>query len=486
MSSKYRFQFYKALHQKMPAIYAEAKKFADDIGITPEMKGKVGLTGAVSSCHALLTREVSAAIEDASRKVIENKFLIEEIREVVKDVYGDGFDAAPTNTCEAALWTSFEALITPPITGRGDSYRARYIAPFERHLHHHGGYGRPFPPRYKDLFADRGVTAGELGFSGKRLENTDAVFVPMEGARYEIHGIKQHPAVLLANYDAKKTLSRIEAAAARHASSVTAFSSLGYDSVGYGYGTKDAKGVPLLQTGIAKLAREYGVPYIVDNAWGTPFIGADPRAIGADVMAYSMDKASGAPTVGLIIGREDVMVPIRRALGYHSDRSGAGFSYGKAAYVTNDPGKEALVGLLAALKILRDKPQVMTKPIDGLLKIVKEEFKALPKKFHNDLIISKSVNSLAVEINYENTWKNGQMGIPIFSIEDMYAGTHLFQAGMMQMGIIPTIAYDANIFISLGLGTLDADGSLLEKETRLIVKAMVGLMNIACKHAGVA
>ena len=33
-------------------------------------------------------------------------------------------------------------------------------------------------------------------------------------------------------------------------------------------------------------------------------------------------------------------------------------------------------------------------------------------------------------------------------------------------------------------GTLDPDGNLLEKETRLIVKAMVGLMNITCKHAG--
>jgi hypothetical protein len=37
----------------------------------------------------------------------------------------------------------------------------------------------------------------------------------------------------------------------------------------------------------------------------------------------------------------------------------------------------------------------------------------------------------------------------------------------------------------MGLGTLDADGNLLEKQTRLIVKAMVGLMNITCKHAGV-
>jgi hypothetical protein len=144
------------------------------------------------------------------------------------------------------------------------------------------------------------------------------------------------------------------------------------------------------------------------------------------------------------------------------------------------------VGLIAALKILRDKPQMMTKPIDQLLKIVKEEFKALPKKFHDGLLLNKSFNSLAVEVNYENTWKDGQPGIPIFSIEDMYAGTHILQAGMMQMGIIPTIAYDANIFISLGLGTLDADGNLLEKETRLIVKAMVGLMNITCKFAGVA
>jgi Aminotransferase class-V len=485
MPHKYRFQIYKDLHKNIATIYGEAKKFADAIGITPEMKGQIGLTGAVSSCHALLTTEVGKAIEAASRKVVENKFLIEEIREIVKDVYGDGFDAAPTNTCEAALWTSFDCLASPPMTGRGDNYRARYLAPFERHLHHHGGYGRPFPPRYKDLFADRGVTAGELGFSGKRLDNTDAIFVPLEGARYEIHGIKQHPAALLANTDAKKTLACIEKTAARHASSLTAFSSLGYDSLGYGYGDQDASGTPLLQTGIAKLAKEYGVPYIVDNAWGTPFIGADPRKLGADVMAYSMDKSSGAPTVGLIIGREDVMVPIRRALGYHSDRFGTGYSYGKAAYVTNDPGKEALVGLIAALKILRDKPQVMTKPLGQLLTIVKDEFKALPKKFHKDIVISANTNSLAVEVNYENTWKDGQQGIPIFSIEDMYGGTNIFQAGMAQMGIIPTIAYDGNIFISMGLGTLDADGNLLEKQTRLIVKAMVGLMNITCKHAGV-
>ena len=28
-------------------------------------------------------------------------------------------------------------------------------AAYEKHLHHHGGYGRPFPGRYKDIFADK-------------------------------------------------------------------------------------------------------------------------------------------------------------------------------------------------------------------------------------------------------------------------------------------------------------------------------------------
>jgi hypothetical protein len=484
-SHKYRFQMYKELHKNIPAIYAEAKKLADEIGITPDIKGKIGLTGAVSGCHGLLTREVSQAIESASRKVIQNKFLVEEIREIVKDVYGDEYDAAPVNTCEAALWVTLDCLASPPMQGRGANYRSRYIVPFERHLHHHGGYGRPFPPRFKDLFADRGVTAGEMGFYGKRLENTDAVFVPLEGVRYEIHGIKQHPAVLIAEHDTKKTLTRIEQVAARHAPFVTAFSSLGYDSIGYGYGAQDANGVPLLQTGISNMARQYGVPYIIDNAWGTPFIGTDPRKVGADIINYSMDKSSGAPTVGMIIGREDMMVPIRRALGYHSDRGGTGYSYGKAAYVTVDPGKEALVGLIAALKILRDKPKIMVEPLNELMTIVMEEFREL-SMFHKGLIIGKSINSLAIEVNYENTWKNGKMGIPIFTIEDMYAGTNIFDAGMAQMGIIPTITYDANIFISPGLGTVDEDGNLLKKETRQIVKALVGLMNITCKYAGVA
>ena len=112
-----------------------------------------------------------------------NKHLGDEIRRVVKSVYGDEYDAAPTNSCEAALWITFDALLTPPLMGRGEPYRARCIGLIERHAEHHLSYGRPFPPKYKDLFADRGATAGELGLAGRRSQNTDIVMVPMAGAR---------------------------------------------------------------------------------------------------------------------------------------------------------------------------------------------------------------------------------------------------------------------------------------------------------------
>ena len=196
---KYRYQLYQALYSKIAQINADARRVADDIGIPKDLRGKIGLTGSVSSCHALLRRDVSAAMEKAAREVVENKFLVDELRELIKDGYGDDFDVAPINTCEAGLWLTFDTLVTPPMTGRGTNYRTRYVAPYERHIHHQAGYGRPFPPKYKDLVADRGVTAGEYGVAGKRLDNLDAVLVPLAGARYEGHGIKYNPAVLLAD-----------------------------------------------------------------------------------------------------------------------------------------------------------------------------------------------------------------------------------------------------------------------------------------------
>lgn len=480
---KFKFKLYKHLQESIPKIYEEARRAADEIGIPKEIRGKFGLTGAISSCHGLLTRKVAKAMDDAAREVVPNKVYDEELREVIKSYYGDDYDALAINTCEAALWLCFDVLVTPPFQGRGYNYRSRYIALYERHLHHQGGYGRPFPPKYKDLFADRGCTAGELGFYGKRLENLDVIYVPLVGARYEVHGIKYHPVPLLSDVDPKRSLEVISMVAERHAHLLGGFSSLAYDTPGYGYGAKDEDGTPLLQKGLASLSKEFNVPYILDNAWGVPFIGSDIRKIGGDAILYSMDKAAGSPTVGLIIGREDVMVPLRRALGTHGDRWGTVNSYGKAAYVTFDPGKEALVGLIAALKELLENPGRFTKVVDRLYEMTLEEFDNIHPDLKREFKFAKSYNSGAVEINYDRTWVDG-LGLPIFSIEDMYSGTNILQSGLSQMGIIPTIAYDANIFISPGLGTTDEDGNLIEDRMRLAIRGLVKLIEIVAKYAG--
>jgi len=481
---KYRYHLYRHLKQSLPKILEEARKAADEIGIPKEWRGKFGLTGAISGCHGLISKEVDEAISAVAREVIPNRVFADEIRDIVKDYYGDEYDALLVSTCEAALWLSFDVLVSPPFTGRGDKYRTRYIVPYERHLHHHGGYGRPFPPQYKDIFADRGCTAGELGFYGKRLEDVDVIIVPMAGARYTVHGIKYHPTILLSGVKAEETAKRIRQVAEQHIETLAGFSSLGYDTLGYGYGEKDENGAPILQKKLGELAEEFNLPYIVDNAWVVPFIGTDPRKIGAWVMTYSMDKAAGAPTCGLIIGREDVMVPIRRAMGTHGDRYGTWSSYGKAAYVTFDPGKEALAGAIAALKALKEKADKFKRNVDRLYEITVEEFSNLDSRIRHIFKISKSYNSGAVEVNYDDCWEKG-VPFPIFPIEDMYAGTNILQIGTDAMGIIQTIAYDGNIFISLGLGTTDENGDIIEDKTRLAVRGLVKLIEIVAKYSNV-
>lgn len=481
---EYKFQMYKRLQQRIPQIYAEAKKASETIGIPAELKGAFGLTGAISGCPSPLRDDIEHFMARESKKVVPLNIYVDQIREEIKSVYGDDYDAAPVNTCEGGLWLTFDTLMTPPFTGRGDNYRARYIAPLERHIHHQGGYGRPFPPKYKDILAERGSTAGELGFSGKRQNNFDTVFVPLEGAEYPVHGINYHPVPLLKNVKAKESLKKIEDAAKLQETMLTGFASIGYDTIGYGYGEKEKNGAPVLSKGIADIAQKFNVPYVIDNAWGIPFIGTNIKDVGADVMIFSMDKATGSATSALVIGKEDVMVPIRRAMGYHGARYGTASSYGKAAYVTLDPGKEGLTGQLAALRVIKNNPEVLTKPIDDLYNIVTDEFSRIDERIRPYFLITKSRNCGTVEVNYEKSWEGGKMGIPIFSIEDMYSGSNLLQDGCSQMGIIPTISYDANIFISPGLGTTDSKGQIIEERARMAVRGLVMLIEIICNHSG--
>lgn len=481
---KFRYQMYKYLQANMPAIFAEARSAGADIGITPEMHGKLGLTGAISACHGSLRREVAQAMDAAAFTPVSSAALDEGIREVVKEVYGDEYDAALVSTCEAGLMISFDVLCMPPQMGRGEPYRGRYIAFYERFMHHPGSYGRPFPPKYKEYLAEQGETSGEYGIQGKRAPNLDTLIVRMAGADYTAHGIKYHPAPNLLHVDGKATVQRVADVAAQHVDTLVGLASLGYDTPGYGYGDKMADGTPVIQHGLAQLAQKYDIPYIVDNAWGAPFIGADIRKLGADVMIYSMDKVTGSPTCGLMIGKEEAMVQIRRAVGIHGARYGSLSSHGKAAYVGMDPGKEALIGSLTALRILKDRPGIVQESFNRLYELVCEEFESLPEILRQGWTFYKSPNSMAVEMTYNDTWQDGRFGIPIFTVEDMYAGTNLIQSGLSQMGLMPTITFDGNIWVSNGLGNVDEDGRLLEIPTRLALRGLFKMIEIVARHAG--
>ncbi|MEN8246355.1 MAG: aminotransferase class V-fold PLP-dependent enzyme, partial [Thermodesulfobacteriota bacterium] len=323
----YKIELYQYLSETKGKLFEMAKKIPGQIGMPDNLLGTFGLSGTISECHGLLRKAIADEVEAGQRKVINSGNLDFEIRKLVKSYYGDEYDAVVASTCEALLMVGFDTLFSPPVAGRGENYRARYISPYERHAHHHAGYGRPFPPRYKDIFADRGVTAGEYGFMGKRLNNLDTILVPMVGGRYDCHGLKYHPCQLLSNVDAKATADAIAATAKRHEASISGFTSLGYTNPSYGYGEVDETGVPVLQKEISKIAQQYNVPYVIDNATAIPFQCVDIRKNEADLMMFSMDKSSGGTTCGLAIGKEESIVPMARAMGTAGPRFGGLISH---------------------------------------------------------------------------------------------------------------------------------------------------------------
>jgi seryl-tRNA(Sec) selenium transferase len=222
---------------------------------------------------------------------------------------------------------------------------------------------------------------------------------------------------------------------------------------------------------LGELAAELDIPYIVDNARGTPFLGLDPRQVGASVVIYSTDKAFGGPTGGLIIGKEEFMIPIRRALGVHGNRWGTTSSHGKAGYVMVDPGKEALLGIIAALENVLKRPALLTEPVKPLFDLARAIASDELGELAESLTISSSDNSLAIEINYENTWDTDSP-IPIFPIEDYYSGANLIQYGMAGAGVSPPLCYDANIIVGPLSNMCEAEGVLSEARAEFALRTM--------------
>lgn len=486
MKMKFRYQIYSQLRKNLPQILHEAKIAADELEISAEKRGQILMTTVFSSLPRPVMSKVTETIAEArKRPFYPPKEAADKLRNVIKDFYGDEYDAASTCNCESALRVTFDTLFAPATMRKGDASKARFIAPYEHDIEYMANYGRLWPPRYKNLLIDRSTSSGELGVEGKSLLNLEAVVVPFVGAKYQNHGVNYNPVPFLTGVDATESAERMKEVAERHISTLSGFESLGYDTPGYGYGEKTEDGVPKLKRLIANLAKEFDVPYVIDSAASYPIIGYDIRKIDNDVIMWSMDKVAHGIISGLIVGKEDVMTPIRRALGLGGERGQTVSSYGKGSFSFADPGREAIISQIVVLNYLMERGDEVKKQIDKLHKIVKEEFMRLePSRFRDDLIITKSYHMGQIEVNYERTWKDGEVGMPVFSDEDTYCHTDILGAAINEMGITPPLAYAGNIEVSLGPGMTDEEGIIIEENARLGVRAVVKALEILNKYAG--
>ena len=477
--SAFRYRIYEALGRERAQFLERVVRAAPDAALPHDLRGAVALAGSQSVRPAYLLPEVIGKMAAGARDPAPLTRYLDEIRALVKTHYGDDFDAVPTCTCEAALMLCLDVFATPPLAGRGASYRSAYLAMHEAYSEHFVAYGRPFPPKYKDLFGERLTTSGELGILGHRLPDLDVIIVPMAGARYEPHGIRQFIVPLLTEVDAQATLAALGRRAAQFADRLSALVSLGYDTPGYGHGAKRDGVHSDLMTGFGTLAAEYDVPYIIDNARAVPFLGPHPGRLGADLMLFSMDKVAGAPTSGLIVGRSEYVLQLQRAMGWHSDRVGSGsVSYGKGAFSTLDPGRESLVGQAAALRWVAEHPQRIRDGVDELFELLQEEVQPLRSRHGDAIRIARSYNGYGVELNYVDTWRGGRAGIPIFNNEDKGVGANLLIAGLAALGWQAPSAEDGNVFVTTGRGLVDDEGRLISDRARAALRAMVRVLEV--------
>lgn len=486
MAARFRFQFYQQLQDKLPWIRAQAQAAGRKLGLD-KMKDEVGLYPGASSCPGVLPSFVLDPIVQSNHGKIQPVAHYQaELRALVKEIWGDQWDGLALNSCESVLRLVNEVAFAPPTLRKGEAYRARVLMPFNEDYEYLGSYGRPFPPLYKGLTADRSVSAGELAVEGKSLVNLDTLYAKYAGARYEVHGIRSSVVPMLYDVEVAGSMAKFRALAERHGTMLTGFQSIGYDTPGYGHHEKNAAGAPAMLHATSGLARDFDLPHFVDCGGGLPVLGYGPEDVDATYMSWSMDKAGRAMVSGLLVGKEEAMLPLRRAAGIAGQRTGGQVSHGKALYAFADPGRDALISLIAYLRVLKDRPHFVTEPIDRFHAIIEECLKDFRHKgMARDIRLTRSYAWGGTELNYELTWKDRQFGIPISTLEDFFSDTNPIVTANEEMGVSPATVYSGNMFVTPGLGTLDADGQLIEERAWLAAKALVTSMEIVCEAAGV-
>ncbi len=404
-----------------------------------------------------------------------------EMREIVKDVYGDGYDTCPIASAEAAMWLACRSAFAPPSSVSGRRYRARYITPLEKHTGRQSSYGQIYPPQYKRFICEDDVARDRCSDTIRQIDDLDAVVVPLEGAGYVHHGIAYTPVALLTEVDAESSLEIIAATADVHAASLAGFLSTGYDTPGFGAAMRDDKGTPLLQSGMGQLAGEFDVPYIMDCGLSIPLLGATPASARATLAVYSLSEQPGWDSPALIVGLESLMTPIRKEAGLFKVPPLGGYVMKDTPYASLVPTAAVIAEQFHMLRTLRERPRRYADEVDDLNRVVLKELSSLPAKLKDCLKVTPSYGMLAVEVNYEDSWKEGT-GIPIFTMGDTNAGTHLMQLALDLMGASGIKVLDASIYITAGREESGAGPG--SDRVRYSIQCVTALLQILAKHSG--
>lgn len=97
---------------------------------------------------------------------------------------------------------------------------------------------------------------------------------------------------------------------------------------------------------------------------------------------------------------------------------------------------------------------------------------------------SRDLGFGTTELNYEQTWEEDNFGIPIFTLEDLWANTNPLVSAQAEMGVEPATIYGGKMFLGPGLGTLDQEGNLIEEYAILAASTLVKALEIVCNYAG--
>ena len=95
----YKYQWYQSIYDNMSKINEEARQYGEKLGIN-KLKEDIGLYAGRSARPGNLPDYVLDEIVKANRsgKTYPVRVIEDQLREVIKDVYGDPYDAVVANT----------------------------------------------------------------------------------------------------------------------------------------------------------------------------------------------------------------------------------------------------------------------------------------------------------------------------------------------------------------------------------------------------